>query len=154
MIALGLVSLGVTSVKTFAALEAAASEWSERGGWMHLWMWGKGSDGDFTHLPGGYDKTQSKRLNRHIAARLGPVPGWSMGIGWDVEFWIDQTKLKWWLDGREDWAEMDTYKSTLQGELWTDLRDSAVGIQLAWWTWADAVDLAGVFWGVALGEFG
>jgi hypothetical protein len=85
-------------VRTFAALEAAASEWSERGGWLHLWMWGKGSSGDFSNLPGGYDGAQSRRINRYIAARLGPVPGWSMGIGWDVEFWADETKLKWWLD--------------------------------------------------------
>jgi hypothetical protein len=84
--------------RTFAALEAAASEWSERGGWLHLWMWGKGGSGDFSNLPGGYNGAESRRINRYIAARLGPVPGWSMGIGWDVEFWIDETKLKWWLD--------------------------------------------------------
>jgi hypothetical protein len=40
-------------VRTFAALEAAASEWSERGDWLHLWMWGKGNNGDFSNLPGG-----------------------------------------------------------------------------------------------------
>jgi hypothetical protein len=85
-------------VRTFAALEAAASEWSERGGWLHLWMWGKGAGGDFSNLPGGYNGAQSRRINRYIAARLGPVPGWSMGIGWDVEFWVNETKLKWWLD--------------------------------------------------------
>jgi len=85
-------------VRTFAALEAAASEWSERGGWLHLWMWGKGDSGDFANLPGGHSGPQSRRINRYIAARLGPVPGWSMGIGWDVEFWADRTKLKWWLD--------------------------------------------------------
>ena len=85
-------------VKTFAALEAAATEWSERGGWLHLWMWGKGGSGDFSNLPGGHDGLRSKRINRYLAARLGPVAGWSMGIGWDVEFWIDETKLKWWLD--------------------------------------------------------
>ncbi|MGZ8921545.1 MAG: hypothetical protein ACXW3L_11210 [Limisphaerales bacterium] len=87
----------VPDVRTFAALEAAAVEWSERGGWLHLWMWGKGSGGDFSRLPGGFDGTQSRRINRYIAARLGPVPGWSMGIGWDVEFWADEKKLKWWL---------------------------------------------------------
>jgi hypothetical protein len=85
-------------VRTFQALEAAASEWSERGGWLHLWMWGKGAAGDFSHLPGGYDGAESRRINRYIAARLGPVPGWSMGVGWDVEFWIDEMKLRWWLD--------------------------------------------------------
>jgi len=36
--------------------------------------------------------------NRYIAARLGPLPGWSMGIGWDVEFWVNRAKLEWWLD--------------------------------------------------------
>ncbi len=85
-------------VRTFAALEVAASEWSERGGWLHLWMWGKGDSGDFSNLPGGYNGPQSRRINRYVAARLGPVPGWSMGIGWDVEFWADETRLKWWLD--------------------------------------------------------
>ena len=84
--------------RTFAAIEAAAAEWSERGGWLHLWMWGKGESGDFSRLPGGYDGPQSRRINRYIAGRLGPVPGWSMGIGWDVEFWVDEKKLRWWLD--------------------------------------------------------
>ena len=86
------------NVSTFGALEAAASEWSERGGWFHLWMWGKGDNGDFSNLPGGYNGTQSRRINRYIAARLGPVPGWSMGIGWDVEFWANRAKVEWWLD--------------------------------------------------------
>ena len=85
-------------VRTFAALEAAASEWSDRGGWLHWWMWGKGDSGDFANLPGGYMGLQSRRLNRYIAARLGPVPGWSMGLGWDVEFWVDEARLRWWLD--------------------------------------------------------
>lgn len=85
-------------VRTFAALEAAASEWAERGGWLHLWMWGKGASGDFANLPGGYHGARSRRINRYVAARLGPVPGWSMGIGWDVEFWVDEAKLTWWLD--------------------------------------------------------
>jgi hypothetical protein len=61
-------------------------------------MWGKGEGGDFGNLPGSYNGAESRRLNRYIAARLGPVPGWSMGIGWDVEFWVNETKLKWWLD--------------------------------------------------------
>ena len=85
-------------VRTFAALEAAAAEWSERGGWLHLWMWGKGESGDFANLPTGHGGMHSRRLNRYLAARLGPVPGWSLGIGWDVEFWLDEKKLKWWLD--------------------------------------------------------
>ncbi len=85
-------------VRTFEVLEAAASEWSERGGWLHLWMWGKGDRGDFAKLPGGYRGAPSRRIHRYIAARLGPVPGWSMGVGWDVEFWADRAKLKWWLD--------------------------------------------------------
>ena len=85
-------------VRIFVALEAAASEWSDRGGWLHLWMWGKGGNGDFSNLPGGFNGPESRRLHRYVAARLGPVPGWSMGIGWDVEFWADETKVKWWLD--------------------------------------------------------
>lgn len=88
----------VPDVRTFAALEAAASAWSERGGWLHIWMWGKGRSGDFSHLSGGYKGVQSRRINRYLCARLAPVPGWSLGIGWDVEFWADRARLKWWLD--------------------------------------------------------
>jgi hypothetical protein len=85
-------------VRTFTAIEAAAAEWAGRGGWLHLWMWGKGASGDFSLLPGGYAGAESRRINRYIAARLGPVPGWSMGLGWDVEFWADEAKIEWWLD--------------------------------------------------------
>ncbi len=85
-------------VRTFEALEVAATEWSDRGGWLHIWMWGKGTGQDFNDLPGGYSGDHSQRINRYVAARLGPVPGWSMGIGWDVEFWIEEDGLKWWLD--------------------------------------------------------
>ncbi|MFP4190760.1 MAG: hypothetical protein ACLFU6_01695 [Candidatus Hydrogenedentota bacterium] len=89
---------GTPDPRTFEALEAAAAEWSDRGGWLHIWVWGKGAGGDFNHLPGGYDGAHSQRINRYIAARLGPVPGWSMGIGWDVEFWTNETQVEWWLD--------------------------------------------------------
>lgn len=65
----------VPDLRTFAALETAAEEWSERGGWLHLWMWGKGENGDFSELPGGFNGAVSRRINRYIAARLGPVPG-------------------------------------------------------------------------------
>ena len=52
-------------------------------------MWGKGDSGNFANLPGGYSGPQSRRINRYIAERLGPVPGWSMGIGW--EHWSTTT---------------------------------------------------------------
>ena len=39
-----------------------------------------------------------QRLNRYIAARLGPIPGWSMGYGYDLEAYTDVQGLQTWYD--------------------------------------------------------
>ena len=39
-----------------------------------------------------------QRLNRYIAARLGPLPGWSMGYGYDLHVWTDADELQEWYD--------------------------------------------------------
>jgi hypothetical protein len=37
-----------------------------------------------------------KRLQRYIAARLGPLPGWTMGYGFDLWEWVSGEQLAEW----------------------------------------------------------
>jgi hypothetical protein len=75
------------------------------GSLIHIWLWGSdaykvgwsdgysGPDGI-----GGPMSAADQRLNRYIAARLGPIPGWSMGYGYDLHVWTDADELQAWYD--------------------------------------------------------
>ena len=47
---------------------------------------------------GGSMNATDQCLNRYIEARLGPVPGWSMGYGYDLHVWTDADELQSWYD--------------------------------------------------------
>jgi len=70
----------------------------------HLWLWGSdthrvgwggrsGTDG----LGGGTSRAVL-RLYRYLAGRLGPIPGWSVGYGHDLQHWTDPAILQEWYD--------------------------------------------------------
>jgi hypothetical protein len=46
----------------------------------------------------GLNGKVDRRLQRYLAARLGPVPGWSMGYGFDLDEWVIQQDLRQWHD--------------------------------------------------------
>lgn len=60
-------------------------------------------------------------------------------------------RLSGWVRGEEQWTAMDVYHTTLQGELWTDLRNTAIGVSLAYWLWEEAATLDSIFWSIAMG---
>ena len=67
---------------------------------VHTWAWGDASRSQTPRsLKGGMDGPIDRRLQRYIAARLGPVPGWSMGYGFDLDEWVKATQLRAWRDG-------------------------------------------------------
>jgi hypothetical protein len=37
-----------------------------------------------------------QRLQRYLAARLGPLPGWTMGYGFDLDEWVGEEDLRLW----------------------------------------------------------
>jgi len=37
-----------------------------------------------------------RRLQRYIAARLGPLPGWTMGYGFDLDEWVTSEQIDAW----------------------------------------------------------
>ncbi|MEM6991472.1 MAG: DUF5060 domain-containing protein [Myxococcota bacterium] len=61
---------------TFDALEAILAYVHTRGATTHVWAW----DGA-AQVPGGVGSDEHERVLRHIAARLGPIPSWSLAYG-------------------------------------------------------------------------
>ena len=84
----------------YRAVEALLRRVHERGGASHLWMWGAGRDEDDEGpiaLAGGPMSPVDQRNLRYLAARLGPIPGWSMGYGFDTEnAWAPREELDAW----------------------------------------------------------
>ncbi len=84
---------------TFDILDNMIVQAQARGMRWHLWAWGDESRKWTPHgLPGGINGKVDHRLQRYIAARLGPLPGWTMGYGFDLIEWTSDK-------GRNGWAE-------------------------------------------------
>ncbi len=81
--------------RTFEALEMLITKTCAAGGMVHLWAWG---DEARKWTPGRWGKNGAvdRRLQRTIAARLGPLPGWTMGYGFDLHEWVRGDDLKRW----------------------------------------------------------
>ena len=83
--------------RTFEALELLITKTHTAGGLIHIWPWGDASrDQVPLELEDGANGLIDERLQRYIAARLGPIPGWSMGYGFDLFEWTDETMLRTW----------------------------------------------------------
>jgi hypothetical protein len=87
-------------MRTYEVLETIIRMVHARGDACHLWMWGKdtGRGGDGPRAILGAPMNEADRRNlRYIAARLGPLPGWSMGYGYDTEnLWASPDQLDAW----------------------------------------------------------
>ncbi|MFO7901722.1 MAG: DUF5060 domain-containing protein [Planctomycetota bacterium] len=83
--------------RTFETLERLITASYKAGGMVHLWKWG---DENRTMTPiglvGGINGEADRRLQRYISARLGPLPGWTMGYGFDLWEWVDVDQLQVW----------------------------------------------------------
>jgi len=85
------------SLTSFAVLEALILRAHARGLSVHIWAWG---DEERRWTPigvGGIDGEADRRLQRYIAARLGPLPGWTMSYGFDLDEWVTPEQARaWW----------------------------------------------------------
>ena len=81
--------------RTFEALELLLSKVHAAGGVVHIWAWGD-EQRRMTPKKWGLNGKVDRRLQRYICARLGPLPGWSMGYGFDLQEWVDDKDLKLW----------------------------------------------------------
>ncbi len=87
-------------LKLFDTLECAIRYAHERGGRTHIWAWGdNGRKQTPNHLGDGFRGKRHRRLIRYIAARLGPLPGWTMNFGFDtIEMPGAEADGVWWAD--------------------------------------------------------
>ncbi len=84
---------------TFESLEQLITKVHAAGGVVHLWAWTDNADrGNPNTLSGGINGAADKRIQRYIAARLGPIPGWTMGYGFDLQEWTNESQLTEWHD--------------------------------------------------------
>jgi len=86
-------------LNTFGALDMIITRTHARGKIMHLWAWGDNArhrKWTPVGLPGGINGKVDRRLQRYIAARLGPLPGWTMGYGFDLHEWVDENQVGAW----------------------------------------------------------
>jgi hypothetical protein len=67
------------------------------GGFVHIWKWGD-EQRKMTPARWGINGAVDQRLQRYIAARLGPVPGWTLGYGFDLWEWVDAPQIHAWHD--------------------------------------------------------
>ena len=81
----------------FRVLETIITTAHRSGVRVHLWAWGDESRRWTPKgLPGGVNGQADRRLQRYIAARLGPLPGWTMGYGFDLHEWTSSGEVNAW----------------------------------------------------------
>lgn len=77
-----------------------------KGGASHIWLWGERDEGPEARAEGPLSKIDRRNL-RYLAARLGPLPGWTMGYGVDTENgWVRPGQFEAWkqfLEARLGW---------------------------------------------------
>ena len=76
--------------RTFEVLEEIIKVTHQAGGVVHIWPWGDSQRGQTPdELPGGELGDEHLRLLEYMADRLGPLPGWTMGYGFDNNEWTN-----------------------------------------------------------------
>jgi hypothetical protein len=85
----------VPDPRTFEALELLITKVHAAGGIVHIWVWGD-EQRKQTPVKWGKNGDVDRRLQRYIAARLGPLPGWTMGYGFDLDEWTKEEDLRKW----------------------------------------------------------
>jgi Domain of unknown function (DUF5060) len=84
--------------RSFAALENLITIARSQGVHVQIWAWGDdASRRKWTPTGvGGINGIPDRRIQRYIAARLGPVPGWTMGYGFDLHEWVTEAQVESW----------------------------------------------------------
>jgi hypothetical protein len=81
--------------RTFEVLELLVRKVHAAGGVVHIWAWGD-EQRRMTPKKWGLNGEVDRRLQRYICARLGPLPGWSMSYGFDLQEWVKENDLRAW----------------------------------------------------------
>jgi hypothetical protein len=109
--------------RTFEVLEDLILRVHEYGGVTHIWAWGDDQH-NRTVTKWGINGTVDKRLQRYICARLGPLPGWSMGYGYDLQEWVVESDLSGWhtyMQNHLGWSHYLGARDAEMGQIYTGL---------------------------------
>lgn len=82
--------------ESFRILETIIMEAHKRGLHVHIWKWGDEERRWTPHGVGGINGEADRRLQRYIASRLGPLPGWTMSYGFDLQEWVEPDEVRDW----------------------------------------------------------
>lgn len=97
---------------TFRLLETLIKRAHARDMGVHIWSWGDEQlRTTQIGVKGGIGGSADRRLQRYIAARLGPIPGWTMAYGFDLHEWVKPSQVAAWEDlinGRSGWPHLLT----------------------------------------------
>ncbi len=83
-------------LQTFAMLDTMITTAHSAGGRMYIWAWGDEQRKETPHGIARINDASDRRLQRYIAARLGPLPGWQMGYCFDGHEWVTGEQLESW----------------------------------------------------------
>jgi CubicO group peptidase (beta-lactamase class C family) len=83
---------------TFRALEQAIVAAHRRGMHLEIWAWGDEQRRWTPIGAGGINGAPDRRVQRYIAARLGPLPGWTMSYGFDLNEWVKPGEVTSWAE--------------------------------------------------------
>jgi hypothetical protein len=87
-------------LRTFDVLDTIIFTAHRMGVRIYFWAWG---DQSRNWVPkGGINGTADQRMQQYLAARLGPLPGWSMGYGFDLMEWVSESQLNTWAGFLQD----------------------------------------------------
>ena len=81
---------------TFDLLDTIIARVHERGLSVHIWKWGDEQRRQTPLGLGGINGEIDRRLQRYIAARLGPMPGWTLAYGFDMQEWVEPSEVREW----------------------------------------------------------
>ncbi|MCB0748610.1 MAG: T9SS type A sorting domain-containing protein, partial [Ignavibacteriae bacterium] len=89
--------------RTFRQLELMLKAARFKNIFVHIWAWGDAQSGlTQVYNSGSINGYADKRLIRYIAARLGPIPNWSMGYGYDLQEWTSKEEIETWANYLND----------------------------------------------------
>jgi hypothetical protein len=84
-------------LETFALIDYLLNMARNRNIRVHFWVWdGENQLETPVGLDGGVNGETDRRLQRYIAARLGPNPGWSMSYAADASQWVTASQINDW----------------------------------------------------------
>ncbi|MEM8758472.1 MAG: GC-type dockerin domain-anchored protein [Planctomycetota bacterium] len=87
------------NIEVFRKLDRIVETAHEEGLHVHFWRWGDANRGwSPQQLPGGINGSVDRELTEYIGARLGPLPSWSIGYGFDLHEWVTPAQLESWRD--------------------------------------------------------